>query len=357
MSKLFTPISIKNLVLKNKIVVSPMCQYSANDGYANNWHLVHLGSRAVGGAAAIIQEATAVSPEGRITYGDVGLWKDEHIAPLKNIVDFIHQNGSIAGVQLAHAGRKASCEKPWLGGKQIKEEPNGWQTVSSSSFPFFETDNAPHELSIPEIKNIVLQFKQATQRAINAGYKIIEIHAAHGYLIHQFFSPLSNKRNDEYGGSFENRIKLLLEIIDEVNTVITKDVSLWVRISASDWIDGGWDIQQSVDLVKILQTKNVDVSDTSSGGVVPHAKIPVAKNYQVPFAKQIKSETGIITGTVGFIIEAHQAEEILQNNEADLIFIGREFLRNPYFPLHAAEILKDNIDWLPQYVRAKKERL
>lgn len=356
MSKLFTPLSIKNFVLKNRIIVSPMCQYSATDGFANNWHLVHLGSRAVGGAAAIIQEATAVSPEGRITYGDLGLWKDEHIAPLKNIVDFIHQNGSVAGIQLAHAGRKASCEKPWLGGKQIKEGPNSWQTVSASTIPFSETDNAPVELSIPEIKNIVIQFKQAAQRAVEAGYKIIELHAAHGYLVHQFFSPLSNKRTDEYGGSFENRIKFLLEIIDEINTVITKDVSLWVRISASDWVEGGWDIEQSVSLVKILKTKNVDVIDTSSGGLV-YAKIPVAKSYQVPFAKQIKNETGIITGAVGFIIEAEQAEEILQNNEADLIFIARELLRDPYFALHAAEALKDDTTWALQYVRAKRERV
>ena len=357
MSKLFTPLSIKNLTLKNRLVVSPMCQYSATDGIANNWHLVHYGSRAVGGAAAIIQEATAIAAEGRITYGDLGIWNDEQIAPLKNVVDFIHQHGSIAGLQLAHAGKKASCEKPWLGGAQIKNGSNGWQTVSSTPNPFFETDSTPHELSIPEIKNIVTQFKQAAKRAVEAGYKIIEVHAAHGYLVHQFYSPLANKRTDEYGGSFENRIKFLLEIIDAVNTVITDNVSLWVRISATDWVEGGWDIQQSIELVKILKTKNVDVIDASTGGIIPHVKIPVVKGYQVPFAKQIKNETGIITGSVGFITDAQQAEEILQNNEADLILMGRELLRNPYFPLHATKILKDNIEWLPQYVRAEKEKI
>lgn len=357
MSILFSPISVKNLVLKNRIIVPPMCQYAATDGFANHWHLVHLGSRAVGGAAVVIQEATAIAPEGRITYGDLGIWKDEHIPMLKTMVDFIHQNGCIAAIQLAHAGRKGSCEKPWLGGKQLKAGENSWQTVSSSPLPFFESDAPPHELTIAEIKNVVAQFKQSAQRAIAAGYQILEIHAAHGYLIHQFLSPLTNQRKDEYGGNFENRTKLLLEIIDAVNTILTPEISLWVRISATDWIEGGWDIDQSVALVKILKTKNIDVIDTSSGGNIPGVKIPAERNYQVPFAKKIKEATGIITGAVGFIIDAEQAENILQNDEADLILIGREILRNPYFPLQAAEILKEETPWPLHYLRAKNERV
>lgn len=353
MSKLFTSLPIQNLVLKNRIVMSPMCQYSAHDGFASDWHLIHYGSRAVGGVAAVIQEATAVSPEGRISYGDLGIWKDEHMPKLNEIVKVISENGSIPGIQLAHAGRKASCDLGWTQGGQIKEGENSWQTVAPSSIPFYPTDNPPIELSKDKIEEIIDDFVLATQRAILTGYKIIEIHAAHGYLIHQFLSPLSNHRQDEYGGSFDNRTRLLLNIIDAVQPLLDNEHSLWVRISATDWVDKGWDIEESVQLASLLKDRGVDIIDVSTGGNLPHVKIPVEKNYQVPFASEIKKRTGIITGTVGLITEANQAEEILQNGEADLVSVGRELLRNPYFTLHAAKELEEIIQWPLQYERAK----
>jgi 2,4-dienoyl-CoA reductase-like NADH-dependent reductase (Old Yellow Enzyme family) len=354
MSLLFTPISFKSVTLKNRIVVSPMCQYSATDGFANDWHLVHLGSRAIGGAALIIQEATAVTPEGRISYGDLGIWKDEHIAPLQRITKFIADNGAVPGIQLAHAGRKASCEVPWLGGRQIKEGPHHWQTLAPSAIPFYENDEAPHNLSIPEIKEIVLAFQQAARRSLEAGYKLVEIHAAHGYLINQFLSPLSNHRDDSYGGSFENRTHFLLEIIDAVQAVWPGDLPLFVRISASEWVKGGWTIDDSVQLASILKTKQVDLVDCSSGGNSPSAKIAAGPGYQVPFAAAVRQQAGMATGAVGIITNAAQAEAILQAGEADLIFIARESLRDPHFPLHAAKELGDDIVWANQYVRAKR---
>ena len=353
MSKLFSNLSIRNLTLKNRIIMSPMCQYSAHDGFATDWHLVHYTSRAVGGVAAVIQEATAVCPEGRISYGDLGIWKDEHISKLKEIVTAIEENGSIPGIQLAHAGRKASCELGWKGGEQIKEGENSWQTVAPSPIPFYETDNIPTELTEIEIEKIIYDFALAAQRSITAGYKIIEIHAAHGYLIHQFLSPLTNQRNDQYGGTFENRIRLLIKIVDAVQSLLDEDHSLWVRISATDWVDNGWNPEESTQLASLLKDKGVDVIDVSSGGNLPHVRIPVGKNYQVPFAKEIKSRTGMLTGAVGLITEANQAEEILQKEEADLIFIGRELLRDPYFALHAAKSLGDDLKWPLQYERAK----
>lgn len=353
MSKLFSNLSIRNLTLKNRIIMSPMCQYSAHDGFATDWHFVHYASRAIGGVAAVIQEATAVCPEGRISYGDLGIWKDEHISKLKEIVTAIEGNGSIPGIQLAHAGRKASCELGWKGGEQIKEGENSWQTVAPSPISFYETDNTPAELTEVEIEKIIYDFALAAQRSIIAGYKIIEIHAAHGYLIHQFLSPLTNKRKDQYGGTFENRIRLLIKIVDAVRSLLDEDHSLWVRISATDWVDNGWNPEESTQLASLLKDKGVDVIDVSSGGNLPHVKIPVGKNYQVPFAKEIKSRTGILTGAVGLITEADQAEEILQKEEADLIFIGRELLRDPYFALHAAKSLGDDLKWPLQYERAK----
>lgn len=353
MSKLFSNLSIRNLTLKNRIIMSPMCQYSAHDGFATDWHFVHYASRAIGGVAAVIQEATAVCPEGRISYGDLGIWKDEHISKLKEIVTAIEGNGSIPGIQLAHAGRKASCELGWKGGEQIKEGENSWQTVAPSLISFYEKDNIPAELTEVEIEKIIYDFALAAQRSIIAGYKIIEIHAAHGYLIHQFLSPLTNKRKDQYGGTFENRIQLLIKIVDAVRSLLDEDHSLWVRISATDWVDNGWNPEESTQLASLLKDKGVDVIDVSSGGNLPHVKIPVGKNYQVPFAKQIKTRTGILTGAVGLITEANQAEEILQKEEADLIFIGRELLRDPYFALHAAKSLGDDLKWPLQYERAK----
>jgi 2,4-dienoyl-CoA reductase-like NADH-dependent reductase (Old Yellow Enzyme family) len=353
MSKLFSPLTIKSLTLKNRIVVSPMCQYSSVDGFANDWHLVHLGSRAVGGSSLVIQEASAVSPEGRITYGDAGIWKDEHIEKWKQIATFIKSQGAIAGIQLAHAGRKASCDLPWKGGKQIQSGENSWQTVSASLLPFHESEIIPIALDKAGIEKIKSDFKSATQRALKAGYQLIDVHAAHGYLIHQFLSPISNQRTDEYGGSFENRTRLLLEIIDEINQVWPKDLPLIVRISATDWVEGGWDENQASQLSALLKSKDVDMIDVSSGGNVSHAKIPVGPNYQVPFAEKIRKETGILTSAVGLITNSQQVEDILQNGQADLIMIARELLRDPYFPLHAAKELGDDIVWADQYARAK----
>ena len=353
MSKLLSPLSIKSVTLKNRIVVSPMCQYSSVDGFANDWHLVHLGSRAVGGASLIIQEATAVSPEGRITPADLGIYKDEHIEKLQSINRFIHQHDSVAGIQLAHAGRKASCATPGNGSKQLNPNAGGWKTVSSSAIGLNPEDDAPQTLDIDGIKKIISDFKSAVKRAVQAGYQVVEIHAAHGYLVHQFLSPLSNHRTDNYGGSFENRIRLLLEIISAVQEVWPQNLPLLVRISATDWAEGGWNIEEAVKLSALLKQAGVDLIDCSSGGLVPYAKIPFGPGYQVAFAERIKKETGILTGAVGMITEAQQAEDILANGQADLILIARASLRDPYFALHAARILGDDITWPLQYQRAK----
>jgi len=354
MSKLLSPLTIKNTTFKNRIVISPMCQYSSDDGFANDWHLVHLGSRAVGGAALIIQEATAVSPEARITYADMGLWKEEHIEKLKQIVDFIHSQGALAGVQLSHAGRKASHQKPWDGGKLIpSNEYNGWQTVAPNPIPFREGDEAPIELDKAGIQKIIDDFVAATKRAIEVGYDVIELHGAHGYLLHQFYSPLSNQRTDEYGGSFENRARLLLEITDAVKKAWGDEKLLFVRISATDWTEGGWTIEDSVILAGMLKQRGVDLIDTSTGGNVPHAKIPSKPGYQVEFAERIKAETGILTGAVGLITSAEQADMILEKEQADVILIARASLRDPYFPLHAAQELGDEYSYPVQYERAK----
>ncbi len=352
MSKLFTSLSLRNITLKNRIVMSPMCQYSAHDGFANNWHLVHYGTRAIGGVAAIVQEATAVSPQGRISYQDLGIWKDEHILELSKIVDFVHKQGALMGIQLAHAGRKAATAVPWKPEEELKEGFSSWPVVAPSPIPFDDKSKKPKELLPDEIKIIIRDFKEAASRAVKAGYDFVEIHAAHGYLIHEFLSPISNKRTDEYGGGFQNRIRLLLEIVESVKTILSETRSLWVRISATDWVEGGWSVEESVELSEILKKSGVEVMDISSGGLVPHAQIPLKPNYQVPFASQIKNQTGIITGSVGLITQAVQAEEILQNEEADLIILGRELLRNPYFPLEAAYALGEKASHPNQYLRA-----
>ena len=288
MSKLFSPLKIKDITFKNRIVISPMCMYSAVDGFANDWHLVHLGSRAVGGAALIIQEATAVSAEGRITAGDLGLYDEEHIGMLQKITAFIRQQGAVVGIQLAHAGRKASCQKPWEGGKQVKASQGGWSTVAPSAIPFFpDDDDAPLTLDEQGIQKVISDFRTAAQRALQAGYQLIEIHGAHGYLIHEFLSPLSNHRTDQYGGTFENRIRLLLSIIKEIQTVWPANLPLFVRISATDWAEGGWNPDEAVRLANILKKNGVDLIDSSSGGLVPHAKVPLGPGYQVPFAERI----------------------------------------------------------------------
>uniref|UniRef100_UPI003342189C NADH:flavin oxidoreductase/NADH oxidase n=1 Tax=Parapedobacter defluvii TaxID=2045106 RepID=UPI003342189C len=323
MSSLFSALTMRGVTLKNRIVVSPMCQYSSEDGFASDWHLVHLGSRAVGGASMVITEATAVSPEGRISPDDLGIWKDGHIEKLTQITAFIKGQGCMPGVQLAHAGRKASTAAPWKGKGGVAEDEGGWTPVAPSALPFANHYPMPAELDAIGIRKVISDFAAAAQRALRAGFAVAEIHAAHGYLIHQFLSPLSNKRVDDYGGSFENRIRLLLEVIEGVKTVWPGDLPLLVRISATDWAPGGWDADDSVRLAGILKIAGVDLIDVSTGGLANHQKIPVAPAYQLPFAARIKRETGILTSTVGLITDAMQAETILANGEADMVMMAR----------------------------------
>lgn len=355
-ARLFSLLQIKSIILKNRIVISPMCQYSAEDGFANEWHLVHLGARAVGGAALIIQEATAVSPEGRISPEDLGIWKDEHIEKYKQITSFILQENAMPGIQLAHAGRKASTSAPWQGHRKLTPNENGWQTVAPSSIRFRDEEALPPTALDKEgIQKVINDFKQAARRAHEACYKVLEIHAAHGYLIHQFLSPLCNQRKDEYGGNFENRCRLLMEVLEAVKTEWPNDLPLFVRISGTDWAAGGWEVEDSVRLARLLKNTGVDVIDCSSGGAVNYQNIPTAPNYQVPISERIKKETGIHTGAVGLITNAHQAEEILEKGQADLIFFAREALRDPNIALTFAHELKADIIWPKQYERAHLE--
>lgn len=351
--QLFSPIQIKSLSFKNRIVISPMCQYSAEGGFANDWHLVHLGSRASGGAALIIQEATSVSPEGRISPADLGLWKDEQIEKMKAINQFIISQNSIPGIQLAHAGRKASMSEPWNGNKRLDESNGGWNPVAPSAISNHSNENPPIALDKIGIQKVISDFKSTTKRAVQAGFQVIEIHAAHGYLLHQFLSPLTNFRTDEYGGSFENRIRFTLEVLEAVQSEWPENLPLFVRISATDWAEGGWNIEESVKLSKILKEKGVDLIDVSSGGLVSHQKITLGPGYQVPFAGSIKKETGILTGAVGLITEAIQAEEIVATGKADLVLFARESLRNPNLALDFAKELGADISWPKQYERAK----
>ncbi|HUZ57869.1 MAG TPA: NADH:flavin oxidoreductase/NADH oxidase [Hanamia sp.] len=353
MALLFEPITIRNITLKNRIVVSPMCQYSSVDGFANDWHLVHLGSRAIGGAALVFTEATAISPEGRITPDDLGIWKDEHISFLKKITHFIKQNGAVPGIQLAHAGRKASHLSPWKGRHPIKDNEGGWETLAPSAIAFKEGELLPKQMTRGEIVQFVKDFRSATKRAVEAGFEVFEIHAAHGYLLNEFLSPLSNHRDDEYGGLFENRIRVLLEIVKEMRKVITKKYPLFVRISATDWVKDGWNENDSVALAKILKESGADVIDCSTGGNSHEQKIPIAPLYQVPFSEKVKKEADILTGAVGIITTAKEAEQILRKQKADLIIMARQLLREPYFPLHAARELEVDLPWPVQYDRAK----
>ena len=353
-SKLFSPLSLKSITLKNRIAISPMCQYSAIDGFANDWHLVHLGSRAIGGAGLIIQEATSVSPEGRISPEDLGLWRDEQIEKLQQINRFNVSQNSVPGIQLAHAGRKASAASPWNGGRKVAIEQGGWNTVAPSAVAYHENEEAPLALDKTGIQKVITDFKSATKRAVEAGFQVMEIHAAHGYLMHQFLSPLSNFRTDEYGGSFENRIRLTLEVLEAVQSEWPENLPLLVRISASDWAEGGWNLEESVQLSKILKEKGVDLIDVSSGGAVSHQQIPLGPNYQVAFAESIKNEAGIPTGAVGLITEAAQAEQIIASGKADLVLFARESLRNPNLGLTFAHDLEAEIAWPKQYERAKK---
>jgi 2,4-dienoyl-CoA reductase-like NADH-dependent reductase (Old Yellow Enzyme family) len=354
MSKLFEPISIRNTRFKNRIVVSPMCQYSSEDGFANDWHLVHLGSRAVGGAALVMTEATAVSPEGRISPDDLGIWKDEHIPFLQRITDFIKQQDAVPGIQLAHAGRKASHSSPWKGNKALTPGEGGWKTPAPSAVVYKDGEPLPAEMSLADIRQLVQDFKQAAKRAMEAGFKVIELHAAHGYLLHEFLSPLSNERTDEYGGSFDNRCRLLLELCDAVRSVIGAEMPLFVRISATDWVPGGWDENDSIRLASLLKAAGVDLVDCSSGGNAHAQKISPGPLYQVGFAAAIKKETGILTGAVGLITTAEEAESILAAGKADMVFFARQLLREPYFALHAAKTLEAGVSWPVQYERAKQ---
>ncbi len=340
MPHLFEPFTLKSITLRNRIGVSPMCEYSSNDGVANDWHLVHLGSRAVGGAGLVIAEATAVSPEGRISPGDAGLWADKHIEPLQRINRFIKQHGAVAGVQLAHAGRKAATAAPWDGGDHLADEAGGWTPVAPSAIAFGDgLDRVPHELTIAEIAQVRDDFVSATRRALDAGYEWIELHSAHGYLSHQFLSPVANRRTDSYGGSFENRIRFLLETTRAVRAVWPERLPLTARLSCTDWIEGGWDIEQSVELSRRLKAEGVDLIDCSTGGIAPNVKIPVGPGYQVQFAEQVRREAGIATAAVGLITQPEQANEIVQSGKADLVLLAREFLRDPYWPAHAARAL------------------
>jgi 2,4-dienoyl-CoA reductase-like NADH-dependent reductase (Old Yellow Enzyme family) len=354
---LLSPLTIRGVTFRNRIAVSPMCQYSGQDGFANDWHLVHLGSRAVGGAALVVVEATAVTSEGRITPGDLGIWNDEHIEPLARIARFVHSQGAVAGIQLAHAGRKASCDLPWKGGAGLKTtEQGGWPVVAPSLAPFAEGSPVPVPLDEAGIDGVIDAFASGARRALTAGFKVIEIHAAHGYLLHEFLSPISNHRNDRYGGSLENRMRLLLRIAERLRAEIPPELPLFVRISATDWVEGGWDIEQSVELARRLKALGVDLIDVSSGGTVPYARIPVAKGYQVPFARRIREGADIRTGAVGLITEPQHADEIVTGGDANLVFIAREMLREPYWALKAQQALGEEPLWPTQYGYALKRR-
>ena len=353
MAHLFDPLTIRDLTLANRVVVSPMCEYSSTDGFANDWHFVHLGSRAVGGAGLVLTEATAVLPEGRISPQDLGIWSDKHVEPLARVVRFIHEQGSVAGMQLAHAGRKASTYRPWEGNGAVPESEGGWKkVVAPSALRFADNYPMPQALTNDGIQEIIAAFAAAARRACDAGFRVIEIHGAHGYLIHEFLSPLSNQRDDAYGGSFENRTRFIREIVVAVRSSWPKDAPLFVRISATDWVEGGWDIRQSVELARGLKELGVDLVDCSSGGTVPHADIPVGPGYQTAFAEQIRREAGIMTGAVGMITSPVQAEHIIATGQADAVIIAREFLRDPYWPLRAARELDQPISWPVQYLRA-----
>jgi 2,4-dienoyl-CoA reductase-like NADH-dependent reductase (Old Yellow Enzyme family) len=349
---LFTPFTLRGVTFRNRIAVSPMCQYSSQDGFASNWHLVHLGSRAIGGASLVMMEATAVEARGRISPGDMGIWKDDHVETLSAIAGFIQEHGAVAGIQLAHAGRKASVTPPWSGGGVIAASDGGWQTVAPSSLPFGPDDPAPAELSIAEIAQVAAAFRTAARRALDAGFRLLEIHSAHGYLAHEFLSPLSNRRHDEYGGSFDNRIRFVLEVCTAVREVWPERLPLFLRISASDWAPGGWDVANSVELARRVRPLGVDLIDCSSGGLAMEQKIPLAPGYQVPFAEQIRREAGIATGAVGLITTPQQADEIVRKGQADIVLLAREFLRDPYFPLHAAKALGVEMKPPVQYGRA-----
>ena len=352
MPDLFSPLTIRGVTFRNRIAVSPMCEYSSEDGFANDWHVVHLGCRAVGGAGLVMTEASAVEERGRISPADLGIYKDEHIETLARITRFILEQGAAPGMQLAHAGRKASTRVPWEGGAPIPEAAGGWRTVAPSPIPFRAGEPAPAELTQSEIRAIVEAFAAAARRALAAGFQVVEIHGAHGYLIDEFLSPLSNHRTDEYGGGFEGRIRFALEVAAAVRAAWPESLPLFMRISAVDWVEDGWQIEDSVELARRLGPLGVDLIDCSSGGVVPYAKVQVGPAYQTPFAERVRREAGIMTGAVGMITEPHQADGIVRDGKADMVLLAREFLRDPYWPLHAAKVLGGRGAVPKQYGRA-----
>jgi 2,4-dienoyl-CoA reductase-like NADH-dependent reductase (Old Yellow Enzyme family) len=353
MAKLFEPLRLRELEFRNRIFVSPMCQYSSRDGFPTPWHLVHLGSRAVGGAGLVMVEATAVSPEGRISPDDSGIWTDDHADALAPIAAFIKEQGAVPAIQLAHAGRKASTDAPWQGGGPLNTNQRGWQPLAPSPLPFAESYPEPRPVGPADMDALVAQFTDATRRARAAGFEVVEIHMAHGYLLHEFLSPLSNQRDDEYGGSLENRARLPLRIAEAVRGTWPETWPVFVRISATDWVDGGWDLAQSIQLARWLKDRRIDLIDCSSAGLVPNARVTAGPGYQTPFATAVRSEAGIPTGAVGMITDPAQAEHVVATGLADVVFLARELLRDPYWPLHAARNLGVDIPWPPQYQRAK----
>ena len=353
MPHLFDPLNIRGVTFPNRVFVSPMCQYSSTDGFANDWHFVHLGTRAVGGAGLVFTEAAAVTPEGRISPEDLGIWKDEHVEMLARIVRFVHEQGSVSGMQLAHAGRKASTYRPWSGNGAVGESEGGWQNVlAPTAIAFADNYPQPREMSLSDLAATTQAFAAAAARARAAGFQVVEIHAAHGYLLHEFLSPLSNQRTDDYGGSFENRTRLVREVVEAIRKVWPEHLPLFTRISATDWTEGGWDLEQSIELARRLKALGVDLIDCSSGGNVATAKIPIGAGYQTPFAERIRRDAGILTGAVGMITSPAQAEHIVGSGQADAVLIARELLRDPYFPMRAARELGQEITWPAQYLRA-----
>ena len=353
MSILFSPLNLKSIAFRNRIFVSPMCQYSSQDGLPTDWHLVHLGSRAVGGAGLVMVEATSVSPEGRISLGDSGIWSDAHAKAFMPITRFVKEQGAIPGIQLAHAGRKGSCSPPWLGGGPLGMNERGWQLLAPSAVSFDVGHPVPRAMSLDEMDQVENQFRAATRRALVAGFQVVELHMAHGYLLHEFLSPLVNRREDSYGGSLENRLRFPLRVARVVREEWPDELPLFVRISATDWITGGWDIDQSVLLAQQLKEIGVDLIDCSSGFAVPNEPVPFGPGFQVPFAAKIRAEVGIASGAVGFITEPVQAEQIVATGQADVVLLARRMLLDPYWPLHAAEVLHADGHWPNQYLRAK----
>ncbi|MBW7883849.1 MAG: NADH:flavin oxidoreductase/NADH oxidase [Caldilineaceae bacterium] len=349
---LFDSFTLRGVSFRNRIGVSPMCQYSAEDGFANQWHLVHLGTRAVGGAGLIISEATAVQPHGRISPHDLGIWKDEHVPALREITRFLVEHGAVPGIQLAHAGRKANTSRPWEGGKPLPEPAQGWPVVGPSAIAFREGYRTPHALTMDEISELKAAYRAAAVRAVAAGFQLIEIHAAHGYLLHSFYSPLSNQREDAYGGSFDHRVRLVLEVAREIRGAIPETMPLAVRLSSTDWTPGGWTLEDTVELARRLKAQGVDLIDCSSGGNVATAVVPAAPGYQVQFARAVRAGAEIATAAVGLVTQAEQANQVVARGDADIVLLGREVLRNPYWPLQTAQALGRTVAPPPQYARA-----